>query len=122
VTDPTAELTPAFWHNVTAAFQASDAAFDGYYARKSRGWNVQACTGSCKSTEICGLQAARAQDNCVTPTPGVHFSKRMENLFAERDECGISVARAAMGSLVVRRDVLDLVEKRVVETRAAARL
>ncbi|KAJ8611085.1 hypothetical protein MRB53_038172 [Persea americana] len=32
VTDPTAELTPAFWHNVTAAFESDAAAFQAYYA------------------------------------------------------------------------------------------
>jgi sphingomyelin phosphodiesterase len=113
-----AELTPAWWHNVTVALESDSTAFDAYYARKSRGWSVASCTGSCATTEICGLRAARAQDNCVVPTPGVHFQKRSEEPAAHRDECGISVARASVASLAVRRDVLGVLEKRVLEKRA----
>jgi sphingomyelin phosphodiesterase len=76
VTDPAAELTPAFWHNVTVAFEANDAAFQQYVARKSRDYDLSTCTGSCKTLEICGLRAAQSQYNCVTPTPGLHLGKR----------------------------------------------
>ncbi|KAJ5190877.1 histidine acid phosphatase [Penicillium cinerascens] len=36
VTDSAAELSPAFWHNVTALFQEDDSAIQDYIARKSR--------------------------------------------------------------------------------------
>lgn len=91
-TDDTAELTPAFWHNVTEALAASQDDFDAYYARKSRGWDVAACTGTCATAEICQLQSARAEDNCITPTPGISFRKRAEEPAAHRDECGVSVS------------------------------
>jgi sphingomyelin phosphodiesterase len=78
LTDPAAELTPAFWHNVTVAFETNDDAFQNYYARKSRGWDVSSCTGTCQTTEICGLRAAEAQYNCATVTPGISFKKRDE--------------------------------------------
>ena len=123
VTDPAAELTPAFWHDVTAVLAANQSAFDAYYARKSRGWDVAACTGTCATDEVCALQAARAQDNCVTPTPGIHFNKRAAEAapgtVQHRDECGVSVARNAIASLVVRRDALEHLETRLAEKRRA---
>ena len=75
VTAASAELSPAFWHNVTAAFQSNDAAFQQYVARKSRGWQVSACTGDCKTDEICQLRAAEAQYNCATVSPGIDFKR-----------------------------------------------
>ena len=66
VTDASAELTPAFWHNVTVLFENDDAVFQEYYARKSRDYNLATCTGDCKTNEICQLRAAQAQYNwCV---------------------------------------------------------
>lgn len=82
LTDPAAELTPAFWHNVTALFDKSDAAFQSYVQRKTRGFKYNAastCVGACKVKELCELRAARAENNCGTVTPGIHFKKREEN-------------------------------------------
>ncbi|KAJ9142785.1 Sphingomyelin phosphodiesterase [Pleurostoma richardsiae] len=109
------ELSPAFWHNVTAALEADQAAFDAYNARKSRGWKAgDTCTGSCVAAEICALRGGRAQDNCATLTPGVHFTRRSEmGPGAHVDECGVSVSRATLGSLVVRREALEVLEERV---------
>jgi sphingomyelin phosphodiesterase len=89
-----AELSPGFWHNVTAAFKASDAAFQGYWARRTRGWDVTSCTGACETQSICQLQAARSEDNCFTPAPGIHFSKRDDEAHAvAENHCGGSVIR-----------------------------
>ncbi|KAK3062096.1 hypothetical protein LTS18_004828 [Coniosporium uncinatum] len=55
--DTSAELAPAFWHNVTAALQSNPDAFSAYYARKTRGWEVPACDDVCKVSKICQLQA-----------------------------------------------------------------
>nr|UBK24970.1 phospholipase C [Kionochaeta sp.] len=120
--DAAAELTPAFWHNVTAALAADPASFDAYYARKTRGWDVAACAGACAAAEVCALRAARAQDNCVVPTPGVHFSKRADEgtLAHHRDECGVSVARNSLSSLVVQREALEHLEGRLSEKRRMA--
>lgn len=76
LTDALAELTPAFWHNVTEVLEANQTAFDEYYARKWRGYDVASCTGTCVTDEICQLRAAEAQYNCVSVTPGIQFSKR----------------------------------------------
>ena len=76
VTDPTVEMTPAFWHNVTELFVANDTVFQEYYGLQSRNFNTSACTGDCKNTTICGLRAAQSQFNCAVPVPGIHFGKR----------------------------------------------
>lgn len=81
LTDPAAELTPAFWHNVTALFESNEAVFQSYISRKTRGFGYNAgstCVGDCKKTEICELRAARAENNCGTVSPGIHFAKRDE--------------------------------------------
>jgi sphingomyelin phosphodiesterase len=92
-----AELSPAFWHNVTTAFQSNPAAFNSYYARRSRGWNVPACTGTCESQEICQLQAGRSENNCFTPSAGVNFGKRDVSSHADHhDNCGASVLKEVL--------------------------
>lgn len=62
-TDSTAELTPAFWHNVTALFEDDDAIFQEYYGRKNRDYDTSSCDSDCKTAEICQLRAAEAQYN-----------------------------------------------------------
>ncbi|RDW83499.1 hypothetical protein BP5796_04990 [Coleophoma crateriformis] len=64
-TDPSAPLTPEFWHNVTQMFIEDDTQFNNYYARRTRGLNVTSCTGSCKAQEICQLRSPQSQYNCV---------------------------------------------------------
>ncbi|PYH96613.1 acid sphingomyelinase [Aspergillus ellipticus CBS 707.79] len=93
VTDSAAELTPAFWHNVTALFEDDDSVFQDYYARKHRGWDVTECTGDCKTDEICQLRAAESQYNCVEITPGISFKKRDSTTGETKTEsiCGESV-------------------------------
>ena len=86
VTDPSAELTPAFWHDVTTAFESDDALFQTYYSYKSRAYNTSTCTGSCKSEEICGMRAAQSQYNCITPTPGSVSGLKKRDLDSDRDE------------------------------------
>jgi len=95
VTAASAELTPAFWHNVTTLFQNNDAVFQAYNARKSRGYNPSTCTGTCKTNEICQLRAAEAQYNCVTVTPGINFKKQKRDSYVgstNEQLCGGSVA------------------------------
>lgn len=77
-TDSTAELTPGFWHNVTALFESDDTIFQEYYARKTRDYSTATCTGDCKTSEICQLRAAQAQYNCATVTPGINLRKRRQ--------------------------------------------
>lgn len=74
-TDPAAELTPAFWHNLTELFENDDAIFQEYYARKTRNSESSACTGDCKTKEICELRAAESQYNCGTVSPGINLKR-----------------------------------------------
>ncbi|KAM0452211.1 hypothetical protein ACHAPV_008764 [Trichoderma viride] len=112
VTDPAAELTPAFWHNVTALFQSDPNTFNQYIAYKSRGWNVASCTGDCATAELCQLRAARSENNCQTITPGLHFNKRSEVVdeqehLVNSDECGLSAGMKTLSSLAMRKDLLE---------------
>jgi sphingomyelin phosphodiesterase len=100
-----AELSPAFWHDVSAVFATDDDAFNGYIERKSRNWDVESCTGTCQTNEVCQIQSGQSTYNCVIPAPGVHFSKREEVLgdgdgsasghghTHGSDECGGSVLK-----------------------------
>ena len=54
-TTPTAELVPAFWHNLTEVFEMDDSIFQDYYARKQRGYDPMLCISTCKTEEICGM-------------------------------------------------------------------
>lgn len=66
-TDPAAELTPAFWHNVSVLFEGNDTVFQEYYARKTRGWDVSTCgdDDSCKADEICQMRSSQSQYACL---------------------------------------------------------
>ncbi|KAJ5089429.1 hypothetical protein N7532_008113 [Penicillium argentinense] len=96
ITDSAAELTPAFWHNITAVFEKEDSVFQDYIARKTRGWKVELCSGDCKTEEICQLRAAESQYNCVTISPGINFKKRDTTSTAKHQEsaCGQSTITA----------------------------
>ncbi|UKZ46180.1 hypothetical protein TrVGV298_000379 [Trichoderma virens] len=127
VTDPSAELTPAFWHNVTALFESNSAMFNQYISLKSRGWNVASCTGDCQKQEICQLRAGRSESNCVVPSPGLHISKRSDERHGhshhrahDHQECGMSAGMKTIGSLAMRKDLLNELQVRVNELRAKA--
>ncbi|KAJ5176348.1 uncharacterized protein N7482_002225 [Penicillium canariense] len=78
VQDAGVELTPGFWHNVTVAMEKDSSVFEDFWARRTRGYSVPACTGDCVTNEICALRGADAQYSCVQATPGFSFSKRNE--------------------------------------------
>lgn len=121
VTSTKAEISAAFWHNVTEVFAGSPAAFDGYITRKSRGWKGASCDDDCRTEGVCQLRAARSQDNCYEPKPGVNFRKRSENRAEERDECGISVTRATIGALAIKRHALETLHTRYLEKAGGMR-
>jgi sphingomyelin phosphodiesterase len=124
LTDAAAELTPAFWHNVTLALEAEPSAFAAYYARKSRGWDVAPCNGTCESEEICGMRAGRSENNCVVVKAGVNFKKRgLEEGSGgttaagghgghSGEECGLSITGEVLGLMARDRGTLEaFVEK-----------
>ncbi|KAI1321123.1 Metallo-dependent phosphatase-like protein [Xylariaceae sp. FL0255] len=103
VTSSAAELTPAFWHSVTALFESNDDVFQDYIARKSRGWDVSTCTDDCKTDEICQLRAAQALYNCVEVTPGINFKKSKRSTDAQSSavrepSCGDSIVGKVLSS------------------------
>jgi sphingomyelin phosphodiesterase len=109
VTAASAELTPAFWHNLTAVFETNDSAFQAYVGRKSRGYDVSACTGDCKTGEICQLRAAEAQYNCVEVTPGIDFKKTKRDVTTatHESECSGSKAKSILHALVGQKEELQ---------------
>lgn len=111
-----AELTPAFWHNVTVALERDSAAFDAYWSRRTRGWNVPECDEACRKIEICQLRSARSQDNCFVPQPGASFGIRAEEGSMKKSaECDRSVARETIGSLAVRKGQIQLLQRLIKE-------
>lgn len=76
--DTSVELTPAFWHNVTAVMEKDPSAFQDYWNKRTRGFDVSTCVGSCASNEICGLRGADTSNSCYQAPhdPGAMFSKR----------------------------------------------
>jgi sphingomyelin phosphodiesterase len=106
VTSATAELTPAFWHDVTAVFEASDAAFQGYYARRSRGFKVKACDAACKAEQICMMRAGESQYNCDPFKIGFNIAKRDEDSENghHRDECEGTKVKEVFAAVGDRQD------------------
>lgn len=111
LTDPKAELTPAFWHNVTVALENDAAEFGKYLARKSRGWNTQTCTGDCQKDEICLLRGGRAENNCYKSKPGLNLSKRDLIGNNVHDDCGESTSGMILSHLATDKDVLDKLQE-----------
>jgi sphingomyelin phosphodiesterase len=115
VTDPKAELTPAFWHNVTVAMEHDQSVFQDFWARRVRGYNVTGCTGDCITAEICTLRAADAQYNCVKPKPGLNFSKRDGETVALPEEesqshCDHAGLASLLGKIAYRARVAKKLE------------
>lgn len=112
LTDPAAELTPAFWHNLTTVFETNATAFQGYQSRKSRGYFPSTCTGTCQTQEICQMRAAESQYNCNTIKPGISFRKRDEVMersegIVEVGECEGSILRPILAKLAAKDGLLE---------------
>lgn len=118
LTESSEELTPAFWHNLTEVFSSNQTAFDEYYARKSRGYDVASCTGTCVTDEVCQLRAAQSQYNCVTVTAGINF-KRSDSTPSKTDEahsdsCEGSQAKTILRALMTNENTKREIEKRMI--------
>ncbi|OBT92828.1 hypothetical protein VE01_09047 [Pseudogymnoascus verrucosus] len=99
ITDTAAELTPAFWHNLTALFETDDAVFQAYIGRKTRDYATSTCTGTCKTGEICQLRAAQSQYNCATVKPGINFKRDTTSGVVTAGECDGSQAIPVLSSI-----------------------
>ncbi|KAJ5949652.1 hypothetical protein N7454_001236 [Penicillium verhagenii] len=117
VTDPSIELSPAFWHNVTVAMEQDAALFGDFWARRTRGYMVPSCSGNCVSGEICALRGADAQYNCFVEKVGFSFEKRgavdktglRERMLPECNHAGMA---PLLGKISRRADIAREMEKR----------
>ncbi|KAF3092583.1 hypothetical protein TWF569_009018 [Orbilia oligospora] len=63
-----APLTPAFWHNLTVAFEKNDNAFQAWFDRKIADFKTtEDCDADCKAKEICQMRASSAELTCYKP-------------------------------------------------------
>jgi sphingomyelin phosphodiesterase len=76
LTDAAAELTPAFWHNLTTIFENDDTVYQAWYERRGRNYSTATCTGTCKTESICSLRASQSQYNCGVVSPGINFKHK----------------------------------------------
>lgn len=94
-TNPTTELTPSFWHNLTQSMATNPTIFQGWWTRRKRGFEVEECTGECIDQEICKLRAADQVFNCVVASPGIQARKRDRG-----DSCDEGGAGMVLGRLL----------------------
>lgn len=101
---PSTELTPSFWHNVTVAMEADPSLFQAFWARRTRGFEVPACSGDCVEKEICALRAGDAQYNCAVATPGFSFGKRdgLSSQGVRQPECNHAGVAPLLGKILYR--------------------
>ncbi|QIX01469.1 hypothetical protein AMS68_006986 [Peltaster fructicola] len=112
-----AELTPAFWHNVTELFERDDAVFQQYFSRKTGGHGSATCDAACKTSEVCQLRAGEAQYNCVVLKPGLNFKKRDVMVSHRHDDCDASLSAdvfaAVLGDPNLLAQTVSLIKRAV---------
>lgn len=99
VTNASAELTPAFWHDLTVLFEDDDDIYQAWYARRGRDFSDATCTGDCKTASICELRASQSQYNCGTISPGINFKRNSATMSSTHSECEGSAAIAILGAI-----------------------
>ncbi|KAK7026880.1 hypothetical protein VNI00_015422 [Paramarasmius palmivorus] len=123
----TDSLNPSFWHQVTEGFERDDAAFREYDKRKKRVGQGECTDGSggdskayasCKNSTICALRAARSQDNCVVPKPGLNISRRDESEAHEGHVVTGECESTSVGHLLQQLSVIASQGKLDDETKA----
>ncbi|KAF8926375.1 hypothetical protein BGZ58_011233 [Dissophora ornata] len=88
-----APLSAAWWHNVTTAFQTTDAAFQEYwtYRGKSAGLQGSCASGSaCKTEIICDLRAGQSSDSCTKISFSMKKRSDDEKLATEAKDVSLS--------------------------------
>lgn len=79
VTDAAAELTPAFWHNLTVLFESDDEVYQDWYMRRGRDYSTDTCTGDCKTLSLCKLRASQSQYNWYVLPPPLPLPPSFQN-------------------------------------------
>lgn len=116
-----AELSPAAWHNVTAALGSSPDLLTAYLSRKTRGWTdeeEEPCDETCREAELCKLRGGRAENNCNEPGLGSGLRKRSEEERGHADDCGTSVVSGVLGRLGTNEDAVRQLKAKVEEKRS----
>ncbi|KAG5938217.1 hypothetical protein E4U59_003914 [Claviceps monticola] len=115
MTDPAAELSASFWHNVTEAMEKNQTLFNQYMARKSRGWHAdENCKEACKKNEICALRTGRSEDLCRKPMPNntlTQQEKRDEmdtHHHGHHDSCGVPVSADWLKGLFESKETFEM--------------
>ncbi|KAJ3540594.1 hypothetical protein NM208_g4994 [Fusarium decemcellulare] len=107
-----AELTPAFWHNVTVSLESNQTSFGEYWARRTRGWDVQPCDEKCRKLDICQLRAARSENNCFVPSLGSGLSIRsVDAIKVDKTKCDNSMMSMTLRLIASRKDLLGKLAK-----------
>ncbi|KAH8897755.1 sphingomyelin phosphodiesterase [Thozetella sp. PMI_491] len=116
-TDAALPLTPAFWHNVTELLERNETAFQEYYARRTRGWNVQACDAACKAKEVCQMRSSQSQFACLTGPTVPHKAKRRGDKDPHTGHGGHDACPGSKARRVVEKfsDHVDLLKRLVGE-------
>lgn len=114
VTEPEAELTPAFWHDVTELFRDDEDIFNDYMSRKTRGWKPMECLSSCKTREIRRLRTTHSGMSGFEAQPGTLMSRRdFEPLYEGHSDCGASVIVATLSAMMKNEDLLVFLVRRI---------
>ncbi|KAG6044204.1 hypothetical protein E4U39_003595 [Claviceps sp. Clav50 group G5] len=117
MTDPAAELSPSFWHNVTEAMEKNQTLFNQYMARKSRGWHAdENCKDACKKNEICALRTGRSEDLCRKPMRNNTLTQQEKRGESEtdthhhghHDACGVPVSADLLRGLFESKETFDM--------------
>ncbi|KAG0380983.1 MAG: Metallo-dependent phosphatase-like protein [Linnemannia gamsii] len=97
---PDQPLSPAWWHNVTNAFESNNTAFQKYWTYRGKSANrMSECTSNttCPKEMICDMRAGKSTDTCSGPSFGLQ--KREDG--TEYDEgplaADVSSIRAVFG-------------------------
>lgn len=118
VTEASAELTPAFWHDLTVLFEENDDVYQAWYGRRGRDYSEATCTGTCKTTSICQLRAAQSQYNCATVSPGINFKRDASNTTAiPRGDCEGSVTIPIFSSSTFQSALVTTLEESFLNTQ-----
>ncbi|KAH6908590.1 Metallo-dependent phosphatase-like protein [Coprinopsis sp. MPI-PUGE-AT-0042] len=74
---PTSSLSPAFWHQLTEAFETNNEAWNLYRSHNNDGQVVAECDADCKKEKICDMRAFRAENLCSKAKIGLNFRRDM---------------------------------------------
>ncbi|KAI1319697.1 hypothetical protein EDD11_003391 [Mortierella claussenii] len=88
----TSPLSPAWWHNVTNAFESNPAAFQQYWTYRGKSAKkISACAAgtSCPAEMICDLRAGKSSDACSPISFSLKKRQGVQEVETEVDPSGM---------------------------------